>query len=303
MNAAKSLPFGRYSRFTILALAVSPALPVAAQDINLPATFGVADVASGFAEQSVTIQAGGDIQASDLGEECGGFIADAPDYVVNYSGDQGLFIQAFSEQDTTMVVQTPGGEILCNDDSDELNPAIRTASGETGTFYVWVGTFDPISNNTYPDADILVNEDFGVVSDNGSDSFDDSFNIDGEPTFGMFQLAPVDTDPIVVELQAGGPVDAASRNVNCQGFVADVPDVTLNFSGGDLDIDVRSDEDTTLVVVAPNGDAFCNDDSSDVDLNPGLTIFSGDPGEYAIFVGSFEEGAFPESTLTMSARR
>ncbi|MEM6382994.1 MAG: hypothetical protein AAF739_09990 [Pseudomonadota bacterium] len=283
----------------VLAAAIAP---TQAQDAELAPTFGDSQLEQGFGEHVLTIQAGGEFDAASAGPGCNGFIAEAPDYLIEYLGTGELEIAANSQEDTTILVQDPSGEFLCNDDFDEVNPQVTISGNAFGFTAIWVGTFAPIVNNTYPDADIIVREVAG--SDTIAPAVpapdvatDLPFNAGAEPTFGRLDL--IGAEPASLDLQAGGPVEAVIQNVDCAGFVADVPDTVIGHVGGVLQIDVVSETDTTLVVVGPDGLTYCNDDN--VDLNPGLRIAGAQAGDYAVFVGTFEpivDDFYPNATVT-----
>ncbi len=108
-------------------------------------------------------------------------------------------------------------------------------------------------------------------------------------------------DPVAVELQAGGSVDASSLGEGCLGMIAEAPDYELTFEAGPLPLylSVESEADTTLVVNAPDGSWICNDDSQG--LNPGLTFEPAESGVYDIWVGAYNAAdGFPEATLFIS---
>lgn len=127
-----------------LALAMC-ATPVLAQDYNLDPSFGWLNLMTGYVPDPAVIPlvAGGDIDASSLGEGCVGFIADAPDFRVTYEAgtDFPLIISAVSDADTTLVVNDAGGGWHCNDDTDGLNPAIRFDQPASGQYDIWVGVY------------------------------------------------------------------------------------------------------------------------------------------------------------------
>ncbi len=110
-------------------------------------------------------------------------------------------------------------------------------------------------------------------------------------------------DPHIVPLAAGGTFAASARSASCSGYIADAPDVTLNFTGtgGDLHIFVEAEKDTTLVVRAPNGTWYCNDDDDLGDTwDPWITVFRAATGRYSIWVGTFTRGSYPAATLYIS---
>ena len=121
------------------------ATPVLAQDYNLEPTFGHLNLMTGYVPDPAVIPmvAGGDIDASTLGGECTGFIANAPDFRVNYEAgtDFPLIISAVADGDTTLVINGADGQWYCNDDSDDVHPAVTFATPTSGQYDIWVGVY------------------------------------------------------------------------------------------------------------------------------------------------------------------
>lgn len=111
---------------------------------TLAPAFGEANLQAGFPAATHDIPAGGTIDASTLGDGCYGYIAEAPDYAVNFQNIAGLLPLVFgvtSEGDTTLVVMDPAGNWLCNDDTNGLNPEVRVQSPPPGRYLIWLGNF------------------------------------------------------------------------------------------------------------------------------------------------------------------
>lgn len=128
------------------ALAMVAAGSAAAQDFSLTPTYGTVNLAAGFTPDpyTVNLQSGGSIDASTLSSTCRGFIANAPDFRVNYtSGSYPLIISAASSTDTTLVVNGPDGSWYCDDDSgtEGMNPSLRFGTPGSGQYDIWVGTY------------------------------------------------------------------------------------------------------------------------------------------------------------------
>lgn len=292
------------------ALTLGLVASASAQNSSLSPTFGTETFAQGFISSRLTIQAGGDIDAFTFADTCNGFIADAPDLIIDYSGQSGLQIEAGSNEDTTIVVEMPDGAIICNDDFDGLNPGVQMATNEPGRYAVWVGTFEPIQNNTYPDADIFISEIDGLptppAAPTPTPTPTPSAGLDpfAAPAFGSISVAQ-GFGTQTFDMQAGGDVDAFNFDNRCAGFVASVPDYVIDYQGQSnipLNISATSGEDTTLVVIDPNGNVFCNDDANGT-LDPALSISNPGAGNYAVWVGTFSSsgGTFPETVLTVSS--
>jgi len=95
-------------------------------------------------------------------------------------------------------------------------------------------------------------------------------------------------DPYIVTANGGGPIDASTLSEECGGYVAERASFTLNYRAGELPlfISAASEADTTLVVRAPNGNWYCDDDSGG-ELNPLLSWDNPPSGRYQIWLGRF----------------
>ncbi|WP_029415860.1 hypothetical protein [Brevundimonas bacteroides] len=93
-------------------------------------------------------------------------------------------------------------------------------------------------------------------------------------------------DPIETSVVSGGGNDASDIGGSCVGMIADSPDVVVNFdsNGGTLSFSHVSGGDTSLVINAPNGRYYCNDDANG--LNPVVTFGSAQSGQYDVWVGA-----------------
>jgi hypothetical protein len=98
-------------------------------------------------------------------------------------------------------------------------------------------------------------------------------------------------DPIETSVVSGGPNDASDLGGSCVGMIAGSPDVVVNFdsNGGTLSFSHVSGGDTSLVINAPNGRYYCNDDSNG--LNPVVTFGSAASGQYDVWVGAVGDAA------------
>jgi hypothetical protein len=120
-------------------------VPANAPDFTLAPNYGEIALTSGFTPDphQVAVQAGGTYQAYQI-PNCTGFISTAPDYRVNFTaGDAGLplIFSVQSDADTTLVINDAGGNWVCNDDTNGLNPAVTFSAPTSGQYDVWVGTF------------------------------------------------------------------------------------------------------------------------------------------------------------------
>ncbi|HBW84843.1 MAG TPA: hypothetical protein DEF79_12470 [Gammaproteobacteria bacterium] len=100
-------------------------------------------------------------------------------------------------------------------------------------------------------------------------------------------------DPYLVSIVAGGDSAVSDElGAACAGNVtSEQPDVVLSYTAGTslgLYLYAEAAEDTTLIVLAPDG-WHCDDDSHG-DLNPSVSLERPLSGEYLIWVGSFNGG-------------
>ncbi|WP_417497380.1 hypothetical protein [Maricaulis sp.] len=263
---------------------------------------GTLNLRAGFSDdpRRVAVRAGGDLDGSrGTGDYCWGQISEAPDVWLNYSANDqhDLYLSMESDADTTLIVQGPDGNWICDDDSaEELNPGIRLTDPAAGRYAIWAGRY---SGGAIADATLFVSEtgfrgeidvpavlDYALPSNYGSVSLNAGFI----------------PDPYNVSLQAGGDVDVFEAvGQNCRGFATTAPDFNLNYTAGSLDLylSATSSGDTTLVVNAPDGSWVCDDDSAG-SLNPGIRFDEPQSGRYDIWVGTYSDFQPEDAVLHIS---
>jgi hypothetical protein len=108
-------------------------------------------------------------------------------------------------------------------------------------------------------------------------------------------------DPYNVAVQSGGSIDASNIGSPCNGYIASAPDVRLNYQSGSLPlyISATADSDTTLIVNAPDGRWYCDDDTGE-GLNPLVTFAKPSSGQYDIWIGTYASADFRPATLHIS---
>lgn len=110
--------------------------------------YGVVNLSAGFWPDPhiVTIYSGGSIDASLIDTTCVGTISPEPDYRLEWTGEGGglrLFFTPNQAGDTTLVIFAPDARFHCNDDSPmSQNPVVDFAAAPSGTYYIWVGSFE-----------------------------------------------------------------------------------------------------------------------------------------------------------------
>ena len=116
-----------------------------AQTYTLNPTYGTRGLRPGFTPDPVVVNltAGGSINTRTSGPapSCG-WVANAPDYRVNWSGGSALHFTATSGSDVTLLINAPNGGWRCNDDTSGTNPALSFANAPAGQYDVWVGTYN-----------------------------------------------------------------------------------------------------------------------------------------------------------------
>ena len=125
-----------------------------------------------------------------------------------------------------------------------------------------------------------------------------------DPAYGTINLsAGFTNDPRTVSLQSGGSISASTVSGSCAGYIANAPDVRLNYSAGStfpLILSVSSSSDTTLVVNGPDGRWYCDDDGGQSGLNPALRFDNPESGQYDIWVGTYASSSLQNATLYIS---
>ncbi|MEO1168360.1 MAG: peptidase [Pseudomonadota bacterium] len=127
-------------------------------------------------------------------------------------------------------------------------------------------------------------------------------NVNLDPSYGTINLqAGFSDDPRLVELSSGGSVDASTISSSCRGYIANAPDVRVFYSSGSLPLmfSVAAEADTTLVINAPNGRWYCNDDGGS-GLNPAIRFDNPGSGRYEVWVGTYGSASLRSAILGIS---
>ncbi len=287
------------------AAAVALSSGALAQTWNLNPTYGSVNLRTGFLPDPyvTNVQAGGDRNARNLPGNCRGYVANAPDFNLNYQAGSTLplIIGAESSSDTTLVVNQPNGSWICDDDGGPgLNPRMTISNPQSGLYNIWVGTYS--STAGFPQAQLYISELTSVTGPNSGGMTSPPTspppptasgpNISLPATYGNVTLrSGFLPDPHRTNLQSGGPINAnvlSRPGQYCNGYIARAPDVELRWTAGSLPLIIGavSDRDTTLVINGPDGTWHCNDDGGP-GLNPRLRFQPSQSGVYDIYVGSY----------------
>lgn len=130
-------------------LATSSATAQSRPNVGGDPIFGQMRLSVGFSPDpsSRTVAAGGDDRYSQ--GSCSGYITNsAPDIDLYYeAGSLPLTLSAASATDIILVVNTPDGRWLCDDDSaGELNAKLTFSSPQSGLYNIWIGTASATSD-------------------------------------------------------------------------------------------------------------------------------------------------------------
>ena len=129
----------------LLGAALTAAPTLTAQNPGARPTYGDVRLDGGFLPDPHRLQltAGGSTRVSVSG--CAyGFVADAPDVDLYYSGNgqRTLYFYATSDEDTTLLINLPDGSWVCNDDGlGGRNPLVVIRNAPSGLYDIWVGTY------------------------------------------------------------------------------------------------------------------------------------------------------------------
>ena len=140
----------------VVALLGALAAPAAAQRATARPTYGSVRLQAGFLPDPHTLSmtAGGSTRVSVSGCRYG-YVTEAPDLILDYSGGSTLYLYARSSADTTLLVQLPDGRWMCDDDGlGSRNPLLVLSGARRGRYAIWVGTYA----NRLADASLLISE-------------------------------------------------------------------------------------------------------------------------------------------------
>ena len=283
------------SATALVAVSLMTASGVSAQNSN----FGTITLRPGFTPDPHVANgtSGGASNANSINSSCTGWISGTPDHILRTRGNFNfLRIFAESSDDTTIVVQTPQGRVLCDDDTYGLNPSVE-GNFPAGTYRIWIGSYTQGENSAYrlkltELRSVQPGSGGGASGNSGGGDADRGLQL--EANRGNFDAVRLRTgftpDPHRTTGTSGGQLHANRLGGDCRGWIAGQPDhiMTLQNNFSFFRVFVRSQEDTTLVIRAPNGQFYCDDDTNG--LNPAIERNRWRRGTYRVWVGSYSEG-------------
>jgi hypothetical protein len=119
-----------------------------------------------------------------------------------------------------------------------------------------------------------------------------AIDLTAAPSAGEFEISS-GFGELTFEASGGGEnsaVSVDSLGYLCVGFIPSAPAarVTVDDTVESVSVFFNSSTDATLMIFRPDGSYACNDDASADNLNPMLSFTDVPPGEYLIYVGSFD---------------
>jgi hypothetical protein len=275
--------------FLLVGLLVTLVPAAEAQNVGATPNFGDVRLKEGFLPDphSVAVTSGGSIEV-DEGSCSYGYVSDAPDVDLYYttSGGAGLYIFAEGDGDTVLLINTPSGDWVCDDDGHgDLDPILHFAGAEDGLYNIWVGSYGDENHA----ATLYVSE----IDPNGGTTASSPGTPDWmlDPTYGDVRLEQgFLPDPHAVSLRAGGSLEVDVGSCD-YGYVADAPDVDFYYEtpgSTTLYVYVDGADDTTLLINEPDRTWSCDDDGY-TGTNPIVEITGADDGLYSIWVGTYSD--------------
>ncbi|MCH8557404.1 MAG: hypothetical protein LAT84_06280 [Balneolia bacterium] len=120
-------------------------------DFSATARAGVINLQAGFTPDphELRLTSGGSVNVSDmqLGSGCRGYAGVAPNVSLQWAGSSSdlrvFFESERSGGDTVLIVNTPNGDWVCNDDafSGTLNPMLDLSGYGAGRYDIWVASY------------------------------------------------------------------------------------------------------------------------------------------------------------------
>lgn len=266
--------------------------------------YGSHALAPGFAPAPATHRAlsGGDINVKSLGlgDNCLGFAARDPDFVIELTGDfSRITFLIASAQDTTLIINTPNGSWSCDDDTNGLNPALVYYNAQPGAYRLWVGSY----------AAEAFDESVLTISESGPEALPTTAtgpDPTRAPLYGQASLSPgFQPAPFTVQIVGGGRNQAADfiADERCRGYISEAPDfsIALDESFDEISFALFSPADMVLVVNASDGSWHCSDGREGA--KPAIKFSFPPAGRYAFWIGSAAEGNYAAAILYASESR
>lgn len=271
----------------------------------------------------VSVNGGGELDASLLNEKCNGYINPNPTLTVNWTGNADL-VRAFtfSDADPMLVIQTPDGKFLCSDDSSSvlLDPQIEISKPSPGKYNVWVGSAAPkqllptilaltartdVTAGTFQLSDLVKRPAMPQAGSELPHALQAKVVTEALARYKGTTGGALGASPLTQDVKSAGTIaafDIDLGSAQCSGYIGDTPDFVFDVTGAtdQLTVWLASKQDASLLVVGPQSSAYCNDDSGPGNTNPSVRVQKPAQGRYGVFVGRLNQDAPVEGTITVT---
>lgn len=271
----------------------------------------------------VSANGGGELDMSVLSEKCKGYINPNPTLTINWTGNADLArVFTFSDADPTLVIQTPDGKFLCGDDHNSilLDAQIEISKPSPGIYNVWVGsaaakqllptilvltTRADVTVNNFQLSDLVKRPAMPQASSNLPHALQAKIVTEALARYKGTVGGPLGATPLTQAVQSAGDIAAFDIDLGaaqCSGYIGDTPDFVFDVNSATEQMTVwfAGKQDASLLVVGPQGAAYCNDDSGADNANPSVRLQKPAQGRYGVFVGRFSQDAPVEGTVTVT---
>lgn len=262
------------------------------------------------------------IEPTAFGDLNGDGVDDAAVLLASNSGGSGTFIDLHAVLNEAGEPVDAASTLL--GDRVQVN-SLTIADGQIVVDMITQGPDDPMCCPTQPvqrtyvleGDELVLTEEVELPAEETAEETPETpatgvFQPDAEPLAATLALGGARTywlNPTLVSILGGvaeGPaVKASTLGATCAGFVAEQPDVVLDWTEdatvATLRIFMLSLGDPTLVVVTPSGDVLCSDDYSPLVADPYVSIDAPETGRYAIYAGAFEDAAMAPGFLVITS--
>ncbi|PKD42466.1 serine/threonine-protein kinase [Rhodohalobacter barkolensis] len=198
------------------------------------------------------------------------------------SGAYPLFISAEADNDLIMLVYGPDDQWYFNDDFVGYNPGVEFEDPQSGTYMIWVGSYEETAGSALVKvSEVLYEEDDDIYVDSEGGPDVGEIPIGGDITL----EAGFSPDPYTQSISLSGSYDLSEMGYS--GYVTIEPSFDFYYTPGSLPLTIKaeSNDDTVLLINAPNGEWYFSDDLEGI--NPGVVFEDPEEGLYNIWIGTF----------------
>jgi hypothetical protein len=258
----------------------------------------------------VSLQGGGPVDASTLAVECKGHVTKNPTVSVDYKGKADMLkVFFYSDGDPILIVRTPDGKVLCNDNTNTvlLDPTVTLPKPGPGRYDIWVGS--ALARDLIPGFLAFTGQgDVGagklalqelVKRPALAEVLPQRDRLTSAAARVKEALAAVKSSqklapgggPLTAQVTAEGDLPApelATGDTYCGGLITVAPSYAFDWTGQAKAVGVmyEGDGDATLIVRTPDGNFVCSDDAAgSANLNPLVILNNPAAGRYLVWVG------------------